>query len=207
MGVHLQASLLTSALASAVVSLLWIYSEPLLVFLRQDPETSRLAADFLRHSVPALFAYGFIQCALRFLQAQSVVAPLVAFSLLPLAAHVGVAHALVNVLGMGFAGAAVATSASLWLSFLMLAAYVMLSARFRETWPGFTTEAFRHVLPGMKLAIPSAVMVWLVPYSCPQIRVFYDDDDDDIYKKIWHGMAWLAASSTGRSRSLCYLQG
>ena len=102
MGVHLQASLLTSALASAVVSLLWLYSEPLLVFLGQDPETSRLAADFLRHSVPALFAYGFIQCALRFLQAQSVVAPLVAFSLLPLAAHVGVAHALVNVLGMGF---------------------------------------------------------------------------------------------------------
>ena len=162
MGVHLQASLLTSALASAVVSLLWLYSEPLLVFLGQDPATSRLAADFLRHSVPALFAYGFIQCALRFLQAQSVVAPLVAFSLLPLAAHVGVAHALVNVLGMGFAGAAVATSVSLWLSFLMLAAYVMLSARFRETWPGLTSEAFRHVLPGMKLAIPSAVMVWLV---------------------------------------------
>ena len=54
MGVHLQASLLTSALASAVVSLLWLYSEPLLVFLGQDPETSRLAADFLRHSVPAL---------------------------------------------------------------------------------------------------------------------------------------------------------
>lgn len=173
MGVHLQASLLTSALASAVVSLLWIYSEPLLVFLRQDPETSRLAADFLRHSVPALFAYGFIQCALRFLQAQSVVAPLVAFSLLPLAAHVGVAHTLVNVLGMGFAGAAVATSASLWLSFIMLAAYVMLSARFRETWPGLTTEAFRHVLPGMKLAIPSAVMVWLVPYSHVLKFVFF----------------------------------
>ncbi|CAD6227091.1 unnamed protein product [Miscanthus lutarioriparius] len=87
LGVHLQASLLTSALASAVVSLLWLYSEPLLVFLGQDPETSRLAADFLRHSVPALLAYGFIQCALRFLQAQSVVAPLVAFSLLPLAAR------------------------------------------------------------------------------------------------------------------------
>ncbi|CAD6221734.1 unnamed protein product [Miscanthus lutarioriparius] len=172
MGVHLQASLLTSTLASAVVSLVWLYSEPLLVFLGQDPATSRLAADFLLHSVPALFAYGFIQCALRFLQAQSVVAPLVAFSLLPLAAHVGVAHALVNVLGMGFAGAAVATSVSLWLSFLMLAAYVMLSARFRETWPGLTSEAFRHVLPGMKLAIPSAVMVCFEYWSFEILVLF-----------------------------------
>lgn len=38
MGVYLQASLLTSALFSVVVvSLLWFYSEPVVVFLRQDP--------------------------------------------------------------------------------------------------------------------------------------------------------------------------
>ncbi|TVU13185.1 hypothetical protein EJB05_40717, partial [Eragrostis curvula] len=87
MGVHLQAALLTSALFSLLVSLLWLYTEPLLVTLGQDPEVSRLAAAFLRYSIPALFAYGFIQCALRFMQAQSVARPLVAFSLLPLALH------------------------------------------------------------------------------------------------------------------------
>jgi MATE family multidrug resistance protein len=166
MGVHLQASMLTSALFSAAVSLLWLHSEPLLVLLlRQDPEVSRLAAAFLRGLIPAQFAYGFAQCALRFVQAQSAVAPLVALSLLPLAAHVGVAHALVNVLGLGFAGAAAATSVSLWASFLMLAAYVALSDTFRDTWGGFTAEAFRHVLPGLKLAAASAVMVCLEYWS------------------------------------------
>nr|CAB3455458.1 unnamed protein product [Digitaria exilis] len=159
MGVYLQASLLTSALFSVVVSLLWFYSEPVLVFLRQDPEVSRLAGVFLRYSIPAQFAYGFIQCTLRFLQAQSVVMPLVALSLLPLAVHVGINHALVNCLGFGFAGAAMATSVSMWLSFLLLLAYVAFSDAFRDTWGGFTAEAFRHVLPGMKLAVPSAVMV------------------------------------------------
>ncbi|CAL5034272.1 unnamed protein product [Urochloa decumbens] len=159
LGVYLQASMVTSALFSVLVSLLWLYSEPVLVFLRQDPEVSRLAAVFLRYSVPAQFAYGLIQCTLRFLQTQSVVMPLVAFSLLPLAAHVGITHAFVNCLGLGFAGAAMAISVSLWLSFLMLLAYVCFSGMFKETWEGFTTEAFRHVLPGMKLAIPSAVMV------------------------------------------------
>ncbi|OEL14877.1 Protein DETOXIFICATION 18 [Dichanthelium oligosanthes] len=159
MGVYLQASMVTSALFSVLVSLLWLYSEPVLVFLRQDPEVSRLAAVFLRYMIPAQFAYGFIQCTLRFLQTQSVVMPLVAFSLLPLAIHVGITHAFVNYLGLGFAGAAMATSVSLWLSFLMLAAYVRFSDMFKDTWGGFTTEALRHVLPGMKLAIPSAVMV------------------------------------------------
>jgi len=111
------------------------------VLLRQDPEVSRLAAVFLRYSIPAQFAYGLIQCTLRFLQTQSVVMPLVAFSLLPLAVHVGITHALVSCLGLGFAGAAMSTSVSLWLSFLMLAAYVMLSDMFRDTWGGFTAEA------------------------------------------------------------------
>ena len=141
MGVYLQASMVTSALFSVLVSLLWLYSEPLLVFLRQDPEVSRLAAVFLRYSIPAQFAYGLIQCTLRFLQTQSVVMPLVAFSLLPLAVHVGITHALVSCLGLGFTGAAMSTSVSLWLSFLMLAAYVMLSDMFRDTWGGFTAEA------------------------------------------------------------------
>ncbi|KAL6880342.1 hypothetical protein ACP4OV_011907 [Aristida adscensionis] len=172
MGVHLQASVLTSAIFSVLVSLLWLYSEPFLVFLGQDPAVSRLAAVFLRHMIPAQFAYGFIQCTLRFLQAQSVVTPLVASSLLPLALHVGVTHAFVHRLGLGFAGAAMSTSVSLWLSFLMLAAYVRLSGKFQETWGGLTTEAFRHVLPGMKLAIPSAVMVCFEYWSFEILVLF-----------------------------------
>ncbi|EEE66440.1 hypothetical protein OsJ_22815 [Oryza sativa Japonica Group] len=159
MGVYLQASIITSAFFSVLVSLLWFYSEPVLIFLRQDPEVTRTATLFLRYSIPAQFAYGFIQCTLRFLQTQSVVTPLVVFALLPLVLHFGITHAFVHYLGFGYAGAGMSTSVSLWLSFLMLAAYVCLSERFKHTWEGFSTEAFRHVLPGLKLAIPSAVMV------------------------------------------------
>lgn len=159
LGVYLQASLITSAFFSVLVSLLWLYTEPLLIFLQQDPEVSRMAAVFLRYTIPAQFAYGLIQCILRFLQTQSVVMPLVAFSLLPLVFHVGITHASVHYLELGFAGAAMSTSVSLSLAFVMLAAYVMLSQRFKHTWGGFSTEAFQYVLPGLKLAIPSAVMV------------------------------------------------
>jgi Na+-driven multidrug efflux pump len=41
---------------------------------------------------------------------------------------------LVNVLGMGFVSAAVATSVSLWLSFVMLAAYVSISLPDRASF-------------------------------------------------------------------------
>ncbi|KAM3366592.1 hypothetical protein ACQJBY_015782 [Aegilops geniculata] len=159
LGVYLQASIITSALFSVLVSLLWLYTEPLLIFLHQDPKVSRMAAVFLRYTIPAQFAFGFIQCILRFLQTQSVVMPLVAFSLLPLVFHVGITHASVHYLGLGFAGPAMSTSLSLWLSFIMLASYVMLSTRFKQTWGGFSTEAFQYVLPGLKLAVPSAMMV------------------------------------------------
>uniref|UniRef100_A0ACD5UZA5 Uncharacterized protein n=1 Tax=Avena sativa TaxID=4498 RepID=A0ACD5UZA5_AVESA len=110
---------ITSAVSSVLVSLLWLYTEQLLIFLHQDPEVSRMAAVFLRYTIPAQFAYGFIQRILRFLQTQSVVMPLVAFSLLPLVFHVRITHASMHYLGLGFAGPAMTTSVSLLLSFVM----------------------------------------------------------------------------------------
>ena len=72
----------------------------------------------------------------------------------------GIAYYLIYNAEMGLAGAAHAVSVSEWISFLMLAFYVLRSERFNETWQGFSKEAFGHVLPGLSLAITSAVMLW-----------------------------------------------
>jgi len=161
LGLYLQSSLVMSAAVSALVSALWCFTEPVLVFLRQDPEVSSAAASFVRFQIPGLFAFSFLQCLLRYLQAQSVVAPLVACSVAPFALHVALAYLLVNVLGLGVAGASAAVSATFWVSCLMLLAYVTRSKAFAETWTGFSVEAFKYVLPTVKLATPSAVMVCL----------------------------------------------
>jgi len=162
LGLYLQASLIMSGAASALIAALWCFTEPLLLLLRQDPGVSRAAAVFVRAQIPGLFAFAFLQCLLRYLQAQSVVLPLVACSVAPFALHVLLAHLLVNVLGLGLAGASAAVSATLWLSCLMLLAYVLLSEKFSETWRGFSADAFKYVLPTVKLATPSAIMVWSV---------------------------------------------
>ncbi|GJN07366.1 hypothetical protein PR202_ga25190 [Eleusine coracana subsp. coracana] len=161
LGLYLQSSLIMSAAVSVLISVLWCFTEPLLLLLRQDPEVSRAAASFVAAQIPGLFAFSFLQCLLRYLQTQSVVTPLVVCSVAPFAIHVALAHLLVNVMGLGLAGAAAAISATFWISCLMLLAYVLRSGEFAETWKGFSVDAFKYVLPTVKLATPSAVMVCL----------------------------------------------
>lgn len=160
LGIYLQSAMITSFIFSVLVSILWFYSEPILILLHQEPAIAKMAGLYLRYLIPALYAYAFLQCLLRFLQTQSVVIPLVICSLVPLILHVGLAYLLAHHTPLGFKGAALAASISLWISFIMLALYVNYSKKFRHTWEGFSMECFQHVLPNMKLAIPSAVMVW-----------------------------------------------
>ncbi|XP_077210651.1 protein DETOXIFICATION 18-like [Tasmannia lanceolata] len=161
LGIYLQASIITSFLFSVIVSVFWFYSEPILILLHQDPEIAKMAGLFLRYLIPGIFAYGFVQCILRFLQTQNIVIPLVIFSLIPLVIHVGITYVLVHHTSLGFKGAALAAAISFWISFLMLSFYVKYSKKFRSTWEGFSLESLQYLLPNMKLAIPSAMMLGL----------------------------------------------
>ncbi|KAJ1277251.1 hypothetical protein BS78_05G280700 [Paspalum vaginatum] len=161
LGVYLQSSLLLSAAVSVLIAALWWFTQPVLVLLRQDAEVSQVAAAFVRWQIPGLFAYSFVQCLLRYLQTQSVVLPLVVCSVAPLALHVALAQLLVGVLGLGVTGAAAAVSATFWVSGIMMLAYVLRSEACRETWKGLSHDAFKFVLPTLKLATPSAIMVCL----------------------------------------------
>ncbi|KAK1257268.1 MATE efflux family protein LAL5 [Acorus gramineus] len=161
LGIYLQSSIITSTFFSIIVAILWFYSEHILILLQQDPQVSKMAALYLKYLIPGIFAYGSLQCILRFLQTQTVVMPLVTCSVVPLIIHIGIAYVLIHVAGLGFMGASLAASISLWISFVMLALYVNYSPKFKCTWHGPSMESFKHVLPSLKLAIPSAVMVCL----------------------------------------------
>ncbi|KAK0600256.1 hypothetical protein LWI29_013120 [Acer saccharum] len=171
LGIYLQASCITSFLFSIVVSICWFYTEPILILLQQDPDISKTAALYMRYLIPSLFAYGIIQNILRFLQTQSIVMPLVFLSALPMALHFGIVYALVHLTSLGFKGAPLAASVSLWISMLLLAVYVIYSKKFKPTWQGFSSESFSFILSNLKLALPSAAMVCL-EYWAFEILVF-----------------------------------
>ncbi|EOY13050.1 MATE efflux family protein ALF5 [Theobroma cacao] len=159
LGIYLQASCIISFLFSVIISILWFYTEPILVLLHQDPEISRTAALYMKYLIPGLFAYGFVQNILRFLQTQSIVIPLVLFSFIPLGIHFGIVYSLVNRTSLGFKGAPLAASISIWISFLLLATYVIFAKKFENTWKGLSSESFHYILRNLKLALPSAAMV------------------------------------------------
>ncbi|KAH1063487.1 hypothetical protein J1N35_028474 [Gossypium stocksii] len=161
LGIYLQSSCIISCSFAILISILWFYTEPILIFLQQDAEISKTAALYIKYLIPGLFAYGLVQNILRFLQSQSILMPLVWFSVLPLALHLGIVYALVNWTDLGFKGAPMAASISLWISLVLLSFYVVLAQRFEETWPGLSSESFRFVFANLKLAIPSAAMVCL----------------------------------------------
>ncbi|XP_021894778.1 protein DETOXIFICATION 19-like [Carica papaya] len=161
LGIYLQASCIISFFFSVVISIFWFYTEPVLLFLHQDPQISKSAALFMRYLIPSLFAFGFLQNILRYLQTQSVVMPLLFFSMVPFILHFGIVYAMVHCTSLGFKGAPLAASITLWISTLMLALYVFCSKKFQHTWEGFSLEAFCYILADLKLALPSAAMVCL----------------------------------------------
>lgn len=171
LGIYLQSSCIISIFFSILVSILWFFTEPILIFLHQQADISEMAALYIKYLIPGIFAYGVLQNILRFLQTQSVVMPLVVCSLAPLLLHCGIAYVLVYWTALGFKGAALAASFSLWLSCLMLAGYVLYSEKFKDTWQGFSLESMKYVLENMKLAVPSAAMVCL-EYWAFEILVF-----------------------------------
>ncbi|KAL8511304.1 hypothetical protein ACS0TY_017926 [Phlomoides rotata] len=161
LGVYLQASCIISIIVSIGVSILWWYSDIVLSVLHQEGKIATTAGVYMRYLIPGLFAYACLQNMLRFLQTQSVVWPLVVCSLAPLVLHIGLAYCLVHLTSLGFRGAPIAASISLWISATMLATYVLVAKKIKKTWDGFSLEALRQVWKNLKLALPSAAMVCL----------------------------------------------
>ncbi|XP_060200612.1 protein DETOXIFICATION 18-like [Lycium barbarum] len=162
LGIHLQISCIISFFFSTVIAIIWCYSDRILILLHQDPEIAKEAGVFLKFLIPGLFAQGFLQNILRFLQAQSIIMPLVVCSVATLVVHIGIAYGLVHWTSLGFKGAPLAVSISLWISVLTLGIYVLFSERFRHIWrDGLSFEPFHHVITNLKLALSSAAMVCL----------------------------------------------
>ncbi|CAA7012955.1 unnamed protein product [Microthlaspi erraticum] len=161
LGIHLQSSCIVSLVFTILISIFWFFTESVLGLMRQDPNISKQAALYMKYQAPGLLAYGFLQNILRFCQTQFIVTPLVIFSFVPLLINIGISYVLVYLSGLGFIGASLATSISLWIAFLSLATYVVCSDKFKETWTGFSLESFRYVVVNLRLSLPSAAMVCL----------------------------------------------
>lgn len=169
LGIYMQRAMVILMVVSIPLALIWVNTSSILKAAGQDHEIAEEAGMYARFMLPSLFAYGLLQCLVRFLQTQNIVFPMMLSSGIVTLIHLLVCWILVLKSGLGSKGAALANSISYWNNVILLALYVKFSSSCSKTWTGFSREAFHAIIPFIKLAIPSAVMVCLEMWSFEMI--------------------------------------
>ncbi|XP_073395005.1 protein DETOXIFICATION 16 isoform X3 [Physcomitrium patens] len=140
---------------------------------QMDPEIAEKSGEYARFLIPSLFAYAAIQPLVKFLQAQSLVFVMSFSSLTTLCFfHIPLCYLMIFKLGVGFRGAAIATSVSNWVNVTILATYVRFSPHCKQTWTGLSREAFEDLAGLFTLAVPSAIMVCFEYWSFELLVIF-----------------------------------
>ena len=160
LGVHTQRAMLVLLGMSIPLSVIWFYTANILIAVGQNDEISKEAGTFNRWMIPSLFAYGLLQCLNRFLQTQNIVFPMMFCSGFTALFHILICWIMVFKSGLGSKGAALAIAISYWVNVFTLSLYVKFSPSCAKTWTGFSKEALQNIPFFLRLAIPSAVMVW-----------------------------------------------
>lgn len=137
-----------------------VNTRALLILFGQEHDIATAAGEYACFMVPSIFAYAFLQCLVRFLQTQNIVFPMMISSAFTTLLHILMCWILVFKSGLGYRGAALANAISNWINVLLLALYVKFSSSCVKSWTGFSKEAFHNIFTFLRLAIPSAVMVW-----------------------------------------------
>ncbi|KAK4426600.1 protein DETOXIFICATION 14 [Sesamum alatum] len=154
------------------VSVLWMNTGKLLVFLGQDPLVSKEAGILAAWLVPALFPYAILQSLIRYLQSQSLILPMLLSSPASLLINLVLGWTFVFKLNLGNAGAALSVGLSIWLNVFLLGVYVKYSSACKKTHAPFSKEVFFSLRQFFQLAVPSAMMLCLEWWSF-EIVIFF----------------------------------
>lgn len=151
------ALLLATAIGIFPVSVIWIFSKSILIFLGQEETVSTDAAKFLFIIVPSIFTFAYRQCIQIWCQAQGIVRPFTynAFAIFVLS--IPITYYLVR--SDGFIGGAIAQIIITTMMCLFDAGYVFFSGVYKKTWLEFSLKKASYSLKRMfKLAVLSQIM-------------------------------------------------
>lgn len=161
LGVYLQRSTILLMATGVPLTVIYIFSKPILILLGESEPIASAAAVFVYGLIPQIFAYAANFPIQKFLQAQSIVFPSAYISAATLVVHVLFTWLLVYVVGWGLLGASLMLSASWWIIVIGQFVYILWSDKCKETWTGFSSQAFSGLWDFLKLSIASAVMLCL----------------------------------------------
>ncbi|KAL9261366.1 DETOXIFICATION 16-like protein [Drosera capensis] len=158
-----QRALLVHLLLCISLAIICIFTGDILKLLGQDPLLSAEAGAYARVTVSSLFPFAFLQCIIRFLQTEKDVIPVISAGTMAIL-HIPICYLMVFKTGLGYKGAPLAITTSLWIHVGLLAIYIGKSDTTKRTWTGFSKHPFHDVPNYLGLAVPSTVMPCLNIY-------------------------------------------
>ncbi|XP_071721796.1 protein DETOXIFICATION 40-like [Rutidosis leptorrhynchoides] len=161
LGIYLQRSTILLTITGIGLTLIYIFCEPILLFLGESPEIASAASLFVYGLIPQIFAYAINFPIQKFLQSQSIVAPSAYISAATLVVHLALSWLAVYKFGLGLLGASLVLSVSWWIVVVAQFVYIVKSDTCKLTWRGFSVEAFSGLGGFVKLSASSAVMLCL----------------------------------------------
>ncbi|KAA8526507.1 hypothetical protein F0562_008290 [Nyssa sinensis] len=161
LGIYLQRSTILLTATGVLLTLIYIFSKPILILLGQSPRIASAAAFYVYGLIPQLFAYAINYPVQKFLQSQNIVAPSAYISMATLAVHLLISWLAVYKIGLGLLGASLVLSLSWWIIAVAQFVYVVKSDRCKYSWVGFSLQAFSGLPEFFKLSAASAVMMCL----------------------------------------------
>ncbi|KAK3014232.1 hypothetical protein RJ639_008165 [Escallonia herrerae] len=161
LGIYLQRSTILLTLTGILVTFIYIFCKPILILLGETERIASAAALFTYGLIPQIFAYALNFPISKFLQSQSIVAPSAYISTATIGFHLLLSWLVIYKLGFGLLGAALVLSLSWWVIVIGQFIYIVKSERCKETWTGFSMQAFHGLWGFFKLSAASAVMLCL----------------------------------------------
>lgn len=170
LGLTFQRGLVLSALLGIPLSLLWLYTTPMLTRFGQDPALSRLAGTFVVVQAPTAFGFLVFMLARQYLAARSIVAPALWVVVAVNAINAGLTAWLVfgglGVSPLGLVGAGLAGSAVRLLLPALLLLLLFARGLHRPAWLPWGKASFdvrkiaRIAWLGAPIGVQFGLEVW-----------------------------------------------
>mmetsp|Transcript_107533 Transcript_107533/g.332103 ORF Transcript_107533/g.332103 Transcript_107533/m.332103 type:complete len:493 (-) Transcript_107533:112-1590(-) len=152
---------LLCSLTLCVIAVVWFNAKSLLHMAGQEEAVSALAARYLALLFPGICCYVVTQCLQNWLAAQRVTSPSGTGGIINAIAYLPLCWTMMFPLGLGFDGAAVATSLSnvFLMSWMVVKTRHYLRTQLQHSWQGVSRLALTKWSPFLRLALPNFLMI------------------------------------------------
>lgn len=135
LGIYTYTSIISLTLVCFPISVLWIFTDKLLILIGQDHSISVVAQKYSIYLIPNLFCYAILQSLIRYLQTQSLILPMLCNinTLATLCFHIPLCWVFVFKLKLEVVGAALSINISYWINAILLELYVKFSPPCEKT--------------------------------------------------------------------------